>query len=170
MNYKIVFILLLSILQLQAQTDKKTSKAKKATTTKKATNAGATEMENPFVWHTDMNKAVALSNKLKKPMLLFFTGSDWCGWCIRRQKEVLKTPEFEAWAKKKVVLVELDFPRRTPQLPEIQKTVLLLRDYEGYDYFEIGEITQLTESQVKVYIFRARTFLKNYIGKIEAVI
>ncbi|PBQ34334.1 RNA polymerase subunit sigma-24 [Sphingobacteriaceae bacterium] len=56
------------------------------------------------------------------------------------------------------------------QLPEIQKTVLLLRDYEGYDYAEIGNITQLTESQVKVYIFRARTFLKNYIGKVEAVI
>ncbi|MEO6302235.1 MAG: RNA polymerase sigma factor [Bacteroidia bacterium] len=56
------------------------------------------------------------------------------------------------------------------QLPEIQKTVLLLRDYEGYDYNEIGEITQLTESQVKVYIFRARTFLKNYIGKVETVI
>lgn len=56
------------------------------------------------------------------------------------------------------------------QLPEIQKTVLLLRDYEGYEYLEIGEITQLTESQVKVYIFRARTFLKNYIGKVEAVI
>lgn len=56
------------------------------------------------------------------------------------------------------------------QLPEIQKTVLLLRDYEGYDYAEIGGITQLTESQVKVYIFRARTFLKNYIGKLETVI
>lgn len=56
------------------------------------------------------------------------------------------------------------------QLPEIQKTVLLLRDYEGYDYAEIGEITQLKESQVKVYIFRARTFLKNYIGKVETVI
>jgi RNA polymerase sigma factor (sigma-70 family) len=56
------------------------------------------------------------------------------------------------------------------QLPEIQKTVLLLRDYEGYDYAEIGNITNLSESQVKVYIFRARTFLKNYIGKIEAVL
>ncbi len=56
------------------------------------------------------------------------------------------------------------------QLPEMQKTVLLLRDYEGYDYQEIGDITNLTESQVKVYIFRARTFLKNYIGKIESVI
>lgn len=55
-------------------------------------------------------------------------------------------------------------------LPEIQKTVLLLRDYEGYDYDEIGNITNLNESQVKVYIFRARTFLKTYIGKVEAVI
>jgi len=56
------------------------------------------------------------------------------------------------------------------KLPEIQKSVILLRDYEGYDYAEIGRITNLTESQVKVYIFRARAFLKNYIGKIEAVI
>lgn len=56
------------------------------------------------------------------------------------------------------------------KLPEIQKTVILLRDYEGYDYAEIGEITNLNESQVKVYIFRARTFLKNYIGKMEVVI
>jgi RNA polymerase sigma-70 factor (ECF subfamily) len=56
------------------------------------------------------------------------------------------------------------------QLPEIQKTVLLLRDYEGYDYEEIGNITNLNASQVKVYIFRARTFLKNYIGRMESVI
>lgn len=55
-------------------------------------------------------------------------------------------------------------------LPEIQKTVLLLRDYEGYSYEEIGEITDLNESQVKVYIYRARTFLKNYIGKMEVLL
>jgi RNA polymerase sigma factor (sigma-70 family) len=56
------------------------------------------------------------------------------------------------------------------RLPEIQKTVVLLRDYEGYSYEEIGEITGLNESQVKVYIFRARAFLKNYIGSMETVI
>ena len=56
------------------------------------------------------------------------------------------------------------------KLPEIQRSVVLLRDYEGYDYIEIGKITNLTESQVKVYIFRARAFLKNYIGKLEVVI
>lgn len=56
------------------------------------------------------------------------------------------------------------------KLPEIQKSVILLRDYEGYSYQEIGEITNLNESQVKVYIYRARTFLKEYIGSVENVI
>lgn len=56
------------------------------------------------------------------------------------------------------------------RLPEIQRTVLLLRDYEGYSYQEIGEITELSESQVKVYIFRARKTMKAYIGNLEQVI
>ena len=56
------------------------------------------------------------------------------------------------------------------RLPEIQRTVIMLRDYEGYSYEEIGEITSLNESQVKVYIYRARLALKTYIGKIENVI
>lgn len=55
-------------------------------------------------------------------------------------------------------------------LPEVQRHVLMLRDYEGYNYREIGEITGLSESQVKVYIFRARTTLKNLIVKKENVI
>jgi RNA polymerase sigma-70 factor (ECF subfamily) len=56
------------------------------------------------------------------------------------------------------------------KLPEDQKAVILLRDYEGYDYKEIGDITGLSESQVKVYIFRGRQFLKNYLGKMEALV
>lgn len=49
------------------------------------------------------------------------------------------------------------------RLPDIQRSVVLLRDYEGYSYKEIGEITSLNEAQVKVYIYRARLFLKKYI-------
>jgi RNA polymerase sigma factor (sigma-70 family) len=56
------------------------------------------------------------------------------------------------------------------KLPEIQRSVILLRDYEGYSYDEIAEITGLNESQVKVYIFRGRMYLKKYIGKIETII
>ena len=56
------------------------------------------------------------------------------------------------------------------KLPEIQRTVIMLRDYEGYDYAEIGEITNLNESQVKVYIFRARQTLKNYLVKLDTIL
>jgi len=56
------------------------------------------------------------------------------------------------------------------KLPEIQRSAIMLRDYEGYSYEEIGEILQLNESQVKVYIFRARTFLKQYIGSLDLVL
>ncbi|MDX1652768.1 MAG: RNA polymerase sigma factor [Brumimicrobium sp.] len=56
------------------------------------------------------------------------------------------------------------------KLSEIQRSAVLLRDYEGYNYNEIGEILGLTEAQVKVYIFRARKHLQQYIGKLEAVI
>jgi RNA polymerase sigma-70 factor (ECF subfamily) len=56
------------------------------------------------------------------------------------------------------------------RLPEIQKTVVLLRDYEGYNYNEIAEVTGLNESQVKVYIFRARQTLKEYIKRVELVV
>ena len=56
------------------------------------------------------------------------------------------------------------------KLPDIQKTVVLLRDYEGYNYSEIAEITDLSESQVKVYIFRARKTLQSYLKDLELVL
>lgn len=55
-------------------------------------------------------------------------------------------------------------------LPDIQRSVILLRDYEGYSYSEIGHITGLTESQVKVYIYRARTFLKEYLVRVDNLV
>lgn len=56
------------------------------------------------------------------------------------------------------------------KLPEEQRSVILLRDYEGYSYEEIGKITGLSESQVKVYIYRARVFLKSYLVDLDRVI
>lgn len=56
------------------------------------------------------------------------------------------------------------------KLSEIQRNVLLLRDYEGYNYEQIGEITGLNESQVKVYIYRARIAMKDYLVSLENVI
>src|SRR6187431_590184 len=72
------------------------------------------------VWTNNLEKAVELSNKNHKPVLLFFTGSDWCGWCKRLQAEVFEKSEFKQWASKNVVLMEVDFPRRVPLSPELQ--------------------------------------------------
>ena len=68
--------------------------------------------EGDLEWHTDLNKAIEISIESEKPLFMFFTGSDWCGWCIRLQKEVFFKPDFVKWAKENLVLVELDFPRR----------------------------------------------------------
>ncbi|MFO7939581.1 MAG: RNA polymerase sigma factor [Bacteroidales bacterium] len=56
------------------------------------------------------------------------------------------------------------------RLPEVQRSVVLLRDYEGYSYEEIAQITALTTSQVKVYIYRGRLALRKFIGHLEAII
>ncbi len=70
-------------------------------------------------WHTDLMKAHDLSKKSKKPIFAFFTGSDWCGWCIKLQQNVFAKEAFIKWANKNVILLELDFPRRK-QLPQEQ--------------------------------------------------
>ena len=72
-------------------------------------------------WYKDVNKAINVSVQQEKPLLFFFTGSDWCGWCIRLQKAVFSKPEFKSWATKNVVLVELDFPRRTKLPAKLEK-------------------------------------------------
>ena len=66
-----------------------------------------------LTWHSDLQKAISLSQKEKKPMMLFFTGSDWCGWCHKLQKEVFFQDAFKTWAKEHVILVEVDFPSKT---------------------------------------------------------
>ncbi len=72
-----------------------------------------TEVVPALKWHTDLAIAQKKSKDSKKPIFAFFTGSDWCGWCKRLQAAVFKKDEFKKWADKSVVLLELDFPRRT---------------------------------------------------------
>jgi thioredoxin-related protein len=103
-----------------------------------------------ITWHTDIKKAIDVSKKSKKPLLLFFTGSDWCGWCIRLQKEVLLTPEFNTWAKDNVVLVELDFPRRTQLAPELQKQNYELQQLFGVQGYPTVWFANVTDKDGKI--------------------
>ena len=100
--------------------------------------------EGDLEWHTDLNKAIEISIESEKPLFMFFTGSDWCGWCIRLKKEVFITPAFKKWAKENVILLELDYPRRTPQTEEIKKQnrelqqFFKVRGYPTLHMFNVG--------------------------------
>jgi thiol:disulfide interchange protein len=64
-------------------------------------------------WLTSWDAAAKQSQKTGKPILMDFTGSDWCLACKLLEKEVFSTPDFQAWAAKKVVLLKVDFPKKT---------------------------------------------------------
>ncbi len=79
--------------------------------------AGAAELN----WMTDLPKAQEKAKSEKKLVLMDFTGSDWCPWCIKLNKEVFSQPEFVDYAKKNLVPVEIDFPRAKKQSAETKK-------------------------------------------------
>ena len=72
-------------------------------------------------WITDYKKAQEDAKAGKKLMLLEFTGSDWCGWCMKLDKEVFSTPEFQNYASRNLILVKVDFPRQRPQTEALKK-------------------------------------------------
>jgi len=61
---------------------------------------------------TDYKKALETAKAEKKPVMVNFTGSDWCGWCIKLKKEVFSQSDFQKFAKEKLVLLEVDFPQK----------------------------------------------------------
>jgi thioredoxin-related protein len=86
-------------------------------------------------WMTDLPKAQAKAKAENKLVLLDFTGSDWCGWCIKLNKDVFSKAEFEDYAKKNLVLVEVDFPRGKQQTEEQKKANAALQkkyNIQGY--------------------------------------
>jgi len=93
--------------------------------------AGAAEVQ----WMTDLPKAQAKAKSEHKLVMLDFTGSDWCGWCIKLNKEVFSKPEFAEYAGKNLVLVEVDFPNQKRQTAELKAANEALQEkfkVEGY--------------------------------------
>jgi len=101
-------------------------------------------------WHTDVNKAVNISVETGKPLFFFFTGSDWCGWCKKLVKEVFVKQEFKAWAAKNTILVELDFPRRTPISDDLKKQNRELGNMFGVRGYPTGWLVTTTIEDGKV--------------------
>ncbi len=100
-----------------------------------ASTLGATSAMAGEGWETDYQLALEAAQKGQKMVLANFTGSDWCGWCIKLHKEVFDQKAFRTWARENVVLLELDFPRRKPQSAELKKQNAELQNrfrIEGY--------------------------------------
>ena len=72
-------------------------------------------------WETDFQKASASAKESGKYLLLDFSGSDWCGWCIKLEKEVFKKSVFKKYAKDNLVCVLLDFPKNKKQSKKLKK-------------------------------------------------
>ena len=71
-------------------------------------------------WSHDWEAAKSQAKKEGKPILINFTGTDWCGWCIKLEKEVFSKTDFKDYAKDNLVLMEVDFPRRKEQSAEVK--------------------------------------------------
>jgi protein disulfide-isomerase len=94
-------------------------------------------------WLTDFQKAQAEAKAGHKLILLEFTGSDWCIWCIRLEAEVFSQPEFADFAKKNLVLVRADFPRAKPLSAEVRK-----QNQELAQRYEIGGFPTIRRASV----------------------
>lgn len=82
-------------------------------------------------WREDFAAAAQESAQVNRPLLLNFTGTDWCVWCHRLRDEVFQTPFFAQYAAESLTLVELDFPRKKTLPPELKKQNDALADKFG---------------------------------------
>ena len=91
---------------------------------------GLTAQADP-AWETDYKKAQQDAKTNHKLLLVDFTGSDWCGYCIRFNREVLSKAEFKDYASKNLVLLEVDFPRAKQQSMNLrQQNQRLAEEYQ----------------------------------------
>jgi thioredoxin-related protein len=129
--------------------------------------AGASETQ----WLTDLPQAQARAKKENRMVLMDFTGSDWCGWCVKFDQEVLSTPEFKAYAATNLVLVVLDFPRKKPQsqaLKSANEAISQKYKVDGFPTFvvlnkdghEIGRQSGYAPGGPKAFIDKLEKFKK----------
>jgi thioredoxin-related protein len=103
-----------------AENKPETNKEPTETTASKPPGDGTAASAKPG-WFTSYELAQKEAQSKQRLLLMDFTGSDWCGWCIMLDKEVFSKPEFKEYASKNLVLLELDFPRSKKMPPETAK-------------------------------------------------
>lgn len=92
-------------------------------------------MAEKAAWLTSLSEAKAEAARRQVPILADFSGSDWCGWCIKLDKEVFSTETFQNYASSNLVLLLVDFPRSSPQSAEVKKQNNELAEKFGIEGF-----------------------------------
>ena len=122
-------------------------------------------------WLTNYDKAINLARTEDKIVLIDFTGSDWCGWCMMMKEETLNTPQFKHYARENLILLEVDFPHNKVQTEqEKQQNQKLVQQFQikGYPAFvlldkdgkELGRQTGYLEGGPVAFISKLNTFHK----------
>jgi thioredoxin-related protein len=120
------------------------------------------------IWLTDLPKAESQAKVENKIVLMDFTGSDWCGWCMKFKKEVLDTPEFQNYAAKNVVLVELDYPRKKVQNNDLKKANAALKTQYNIHGFPTLVVLDKEGKEIGRQVGYAKGGPKAFIAKLES--
>jgi len=118
-------------------------------------------------WLTDLPQAQTQAKADNKIVLLDFTGSDWCGWCIKFKKEVLDTEAFQDYAAKNVVLVELDFPNKKDQTADLKKANAALKARYQISGFPTLVVLDQSGKEIGRQVGYAEGGPKAFIAKLE---
>lgn len=118
-------------------------------------------------WQTDAVKAQEQAKQEGKLVLLDFTGSDWCGWCIKFKKEALDTEAFKEYADKNLVLVEVDFPNKKEQSDELKKANNALKEKYKVSGFPTYVVLDSSGKEIGRQVGYATGGAKSFIAKLD---
>ena len=118
------------------------------------------------IWLTKVEDALSLSKETGKPIFTFFTGKIWCHWCKKLVSEILSKEVFLSYARENLILLELDFPRGSRNIPKNQRALATKFQIRGYPTVIIMD----SQTNILGKTGYERTSPENYIAQIQSII
>ena len=132
-----------------------------------AASASSARADGKPGWLDNQPAALAQAKADKKMVLMDFTGSDWCSWCIKMDKEVFSTPEFKEYAKDHLVLLELDYPHEKAIAPQTKEQNAKLAEEYGVEGFPTMIVLDADGKKIKEFGGYQAGGAKAFIAELE---